>query len=97
MCFITAACKHQHQQHDTNVNTDNFFDVRKDIEAAVATSVGCLWNRLRRFCQFTAWHAKLVRESLGHATRGLCACSPAALNLFAVGIHYPLRRLRMHL
>jgi pimeloyl-ACP methyl ester carboxylesterase len=25
-------------QHDANVNTDNFFDVRKDIEAAVATA-----------------------------------------------------------
>jgi pimeloyl-ACP methyl ester carboxylesterase len=26
------------RQHDTNINTDNFFDVRKDIEAAVATA-----------------------------------------------------------
>jgi alpha-beta hydrolase superfamily lysophospholipase len=26
------------RQHDEHVNTDNFFDVRKDIEAAVATA-----------------------------------------------------------
>jgi len=26
------------RQHDTNLNTDNFFDVHKDIEAAVATA-----------------------------------------------------------
>ena len=33
-----AALSISTRQHDTNVNTDNFFDVRKDIEAAVATA-----------------------------------------------------------
>src|ERR1700751_143987 len=28
------------RQHDEHVNTDNFFDVRRDIEAAVATAEG---------------------------------------------------------
>jgi len=33
-----AALSISTRQHDTNINTDNFFDVRKDIEAAVATA-----------------------------------------------------------
>ncbi len=33
-----AALSISTRQHDTNVNTDNFFDVRKDIEAAVVTA-----------------------------------------------------------
>jgi pimeloyl-ACP methyl ester carboxylesterase len=33
-----AALSISTRQHDANVNTDNFFDVRKDIEAAVATA-----------------------------------------------------------
>jgi hypothetical protein len=33
-----AALSISTRQHDANVNTDNFYDVRKDIEAAVATA-----------------------------------------------------------
>jgi pimeloyl-ACP methyl ester carboxylesterase len=33
-----AALSISTRQHDSNINTDNFFDVRKDIEAAVATA-----------------------------------------------------------
>jgi pimeloyl-ACP methyl ester carboxylesterase len=33
-----AALSISTRQHDANVNTDNFFDVRKDIEAAVVTA-----------------------------------------------------------
>jgi pimeloyl-ACP methyl ester carboxylesterase len=33
-----AALSISTRQHDTNINTDNFLDVRKDIEAAVATA-----------------------------------------------------------
>jgi pimeloyl-ACP methyl ester carboxylesterase len=33
-----AALSISTRQHDTNINTDNFFDVRRDIEAAVATA-----------------------------------------------------------
>ena len=29
------------RQHDERVNTDNFFDVRRDIEAAVVTAKAC--------------------------------------------------------
>jgi len=33
-----AALSISTRQHDEHVNTDNFFDVRRDIEAAVATA-----------------------------------------------------------
>jgi pimeloyl-ACP methyl ester carboxylesterase len=33
-----AALSISTRQHDANINTDNFFDIRKDIEAAVATA-----------------------------------------------------------
>ena len=47
-----AALNISTRQHDENVNTDNFFDVRRDIEAAVVTAkarrLGCGWRRNTR-------------------------------------------------
>ena len=66
------------RQHDEHVNTDNFFDLRKDIEAAVAT-VKATRLHVNRACGAQSWYDPGgVLRSISGCVLSVNTC-PAAL------------------